>query len=215
MEFAAVALTLALAAGPTTPQPAPAHDARFIEAVQLVQRASAGDAKAVDPAVAAFQALARANPDQPLYEAYLGSATGLRAREAWMPWTKLKYAEEALDHADRALQALTPAHDRQLVRGAPVGIEARIVAARLYLRTPDEFFHRAVAGRKLIAEVLARPDFAAAPAPLQAVGHLAAAEAARGRSDSEELAQLKQAIALAPASMAADAARARLKELGQ
>jgi len=215
MEFAAVALTLVLAAAPSTPQPAPGPDAPFIEAVQLIQRASAGDAKAVEPAVAAFRALNRANPDQPLYEAYLGSATGLRAREAWMPWTKLKYAEEALDHADRALQALTPAHDRQLVRGAPVGIETRIVAARLYLRTPDEFFHRHASGRKLIADVLARPDFAAAPPPLQAVGQLAAAEAARGRSDSDELAHLKQVLTLAPASPAADAARARLKELGQ
>lgn len=215
MEFAAVALTLALAAAPSPSQPAPGPDAPFIEAVQLVQRASAGDARAVEPAVAAFAALNRANPGEPLYEAYLGSATGLRAREAWMPWTKLKYAEEALDHADRALQALTPAHDRQLVRGAPVGIEARIVAARLYLRTPDEFFHRAAAGRKLIAEVLARPDFAAAPPPLQAVGHLAAAEAARGRSDNDELVHLKQAVTLAPASPAAEAARARLKELGQ
>ena len=214
MEFAAVALTLVLAAAPSAPQPPPRPDASFIEAVQLVQRASAGDARAVEPALAAFQALHRARPDQPLYEAYLASATGLRAREAWMPWTKLKYAEEALDHADHALQALTPAHDRELVRGAPVGIEARIVAARLFLRTPDEFFHRHAAGRKLIAEVLARPGFGSAPAALQAVGHLAAAEAARGQRDDEELAHLKQVLTLAPASPAADAARARLKERG-
>ena len=213
MEFAAVALTLAFAA--QAPAQAPQNpDSPFIEAVQLVQRAAAGDARAVEPAVAAFEKLVSADPSQPLYEAYLGSATGMKAREAWMPWTKLKYAEAALDHVDHALQTLTPAHDRQLVRGAPVGVETRIVAARLYLRTPDEFFHRRAAGRKLIAEVLARPDFAAVPAPLRATAYLAAAEAARGEHADEELAHLKQAVALAPASLAADAARARLKELG-
>lgn len=215
MEFAAVAFTLALAVTPAAAQAPQNPDSSFIEAAKLVQRASAGDASAVEPAVAAFEKLSRAEPSQPLYEAYLGSATGMKAREAWMPWTKLKYAEEALDHADHALQALTPAHDRQLMRGAPVGIETRIVAARLYLRTPDQFFHRRAAGRKLINDVIARPDFAAAPPPLRATAHLAAAEAARDERADEELAHLKQAIALAPASLAAEAARARLKELGQ
>jgi hypothetical protein len=215
MEFATVALAFVLAAAPATPQPAPRPDAAVVEAVQLAQRAAAGDAKAIEPALQAFQALAQADPAQPLYGVYVAMVTGLKARDAWMPWTKLKYAEEALDGADRALQALTPAHDRQLVRGAPVGIETRIVAARLFLRTPDEFFHRAASGRKLIAEVLARPDFAGAPSPLQAAGHLAAAEAARGRSNNEELTHLKQVVALAPASSSAQLARARLKELGQ
>ena len=214
MEFAAIALTLAFVT-PAAAQAPQSPDRAFIEAVQLVQRASAGDAGAVEGAVAAFEALTHTNPEQPLYEAYLGSATGMKAREAWMPWSKLKYAEQALDHADHALAALKPEHDRQLVRGAPVGVETRIVVARLYLRTPDEFFHRHAAGKKLIAEVLARPDFNAVAAPLRAVAHLAAAEAARGERADEELAQLRQVLALAPTSPAADAARARLKELGQ
>jgi len=215
MEFAAVAFTLALAVTPAAAQEPRSADGAVIEAVQLAQRASAGDSAALAPALAAFEALSSADPGQPLYRAYLGMVTGLKARDAWMPWTKLKYAEQALDQTDQALQALTPAHDRQLVRGAPVGIETRIVAARLYLRTPDEFFHRRAAGKKLVAEVMARPDFAAAPAPLRAAAHMAAAEAARGERPDEELAHLKQAIALAPASLSADAARARLKELGQ
>jgi hypothetical protein len=215
MEFAAIAISLFLAAGNAAAQPAPTAESAFVEAAQLVQRASAGDAKAIDGAVAAFEALSRADPANPLYAAYLGSATGMKAREAWMPWTKIKYAERGLDHVDRALQALKPEHDRQLMRGAPVGVETRIVAARLFLRVPDEFFHRRAAGKKLIAEVLAHPQFAAAPAPLRAAGHLGAAEAARGERPGEELAQLKQVLALAPSGSAADQARARLKELGQ
>jgi hypothetical protein len=213
MKFAVAAglLVAALAAA----QPASTPERAFIEAAQLVQRASAGDVKAIDGAVAAFEALTRAEPANPLYEAYLGSATGLKAREAWMPWSKVKYAEQGLDHVDRALQALKPEHERQLVRGAPMAVETRIVAARMFLRVPDEFFHRRAAGKKLIAEVLKDPRFASAPAALRAAAHLGAAEAARGERTDEELVQLKQVLALAPASSAADQARARLKELGQ
>ncbi len=179
MEFANVAVSFLLAVGAAAAQPKP--DAAFIEAVQLVQRASAGDAKAIDGAVAAFEALSRAEPANPLYTAYLGSATGMRAREAWMPWSKIRYAEQGLDHVDRALQALKPEHDRQLVRGAPMGIETRIVAARVFLRVPDEFFHRRAAGKKLIAEVLKDPQFAASPEPLRAVARAVAAEAGLGQ----------------------------------
>jgi hypothetical protein len=85
----------------------------------------------------------------------------------------------------------------------------------MFLRVPDEFFHRRTAGKKLIAEILKDPRFVTAPAPLRAAGHLAAAEAARGERPDEELAQLKQVLALASSSSAADQARARLKELGR
>jgi hypothetical protein len=215
MEFATSAIGFLLAAASAAAQPAATPESAFIEAVQLVQRASAGDAKAIDGAVEAFESLSRSAPNHPLYAAYLGSATGMKARAAWMPWSKLKYAEQGLDHVDRALQALKPEHERQLMRGAPVGVETRIVAARVFLKVPDEFFHRRAAGKKLIAEVLANPQFAAAPAPLRAAGHLAAAEAARGEQPGEEIVQLKQVLALAPSGTAAEQARARLKELGQ
>jgi hypothetical protein len=215
MEFTTAAISFVLAAASAAAQPASTPESAFVEAVQLVQRASAGDAKAVDGAVAAFESLSRSDPNNPLYAAYLGSATGMKAREAWMPWSKMKYAEQGLDHVDQALRVLKPEHDRQLMRGAPVGVETRIVAARVFLKVPDEFFHRRAAGKKLVAEVLKQPEFAMAPAPLRAVGHLAAAEAARGERPDEELAQLKQVLALAPGGSAADQARARLKELGQ
>jgi hypothetical protein len=215
MEFATVALSFLLAVGSASAQPASTPESAFIEAAQLMQRVSGGDEKAIDGAVAAFEALSQADPANPLFAAYLGSATGSKARAAWMPWTKLKYAEQGLDHVDRALQTLKPEHDRQLMRGASVGIETRIVAARMFLRVPDEFFHRRAAGRKLIAEVLSHPQFAGSPAPLRAAGHITAAEAARDARPDEELIQLKQVLALVQSGNAADQARARLKELGQ
>src|SRR4029079_12793248 len=112
-------LALALLAGMAQGQ----GNGSFPEAAQLVQRASAGDHSAIDPAADAFEALSRAEPENPLYAAYLGSATGMKAGQAWMPWTKMKYGEQALDHVDRALRLLKPADESRLVRGAPMGLE--------------------------------------------------------------------------------------------
>lgn len=212
-RLAAWAIGFVLVSGGAAGQPA--SEGAFAEAVQLVQRASAGDDRAIDGAVAAFEALGRADPGHPLYAAYLGSATGMKARAAMMPWTKMKHGEQGLEHIDRALRALKPEHDRQLARGVPVGIETRIVAARTFLRMPDDIFHRRAAGKRLIAEVLRHPGFADTPAPLRAVAHLAAADAARGERPDEEFAQLEQALALAPTGEAAGEARERLKELGR
>ena len=138
-------------------------EAPFLDAVKTFQQARDGDAGRIEPAIAAFEALARAEPQQPVYAAYLGSAMGLRARDALMPWNKLKYSEQGLDHVDRALSSLKPEHDRLLVRGVPVSLETRLVAANMFTSLPDEIFHRRASGRKLIEEVLRHPAFAASP----------------------------------------------------
>jgi hypothetical protein len=169
------ALLLAIAFLTGAASAAAQADAGFAEAAKLVQRASAGDRSAIEPAADAFEALGRAEPDNPLYAAYLGSATGMKAGQAWMPWTKMKYGEQALDHVDRALRLLKPADETRLVRGSPMGLETRIVAATVFLRMPDGIFHRRAAGRKLIAQVFADPRFASSPAPLRAAAERAAA----------------------------------------
>jgi hypothetical protein len=167
MRFAAALVVgIALAAGSAVAQPGP--EAAFIQAVQLVQRASAGDNRAVDAAVSAFEALSRAEPANPVPAAYLGSAKSMRAREAWMPWNKIKYAEEGLDQIDRALAMLAPEHDRRLMRGVPESLETKLVAASTFLKLPDDVFHRRAAGRRLLAEVLASPAYPSAPAGFRA-----------------------------------------------
>ena len=145
----------AVAAGPATPA--------FPEAAAEFQRALGGDKEAVDRAVAAFDALARADAAQPLYEAYLGAAQTLRARDAWMPWNKVKYAEEGLDHIDRALKRLNPENGRQLLRGVPAGLETRLTAANTFLKLPDGIFHRRAQGKSLVAALAADPALPGTP----------------------------------------------------
>ena len=91
----------------------------------------------------------------------------------------MKYADEGLDHLDRALAALKPEHDTTLLRGVPMGIEARLAAANTFLRLPDVIFHRRAQGKKLVAELVKHPALPTAPAGIRAAVDAAAAEAAR------------------------------------
>lgn len=168
-----IMLGLLLAAGV-----AAAADDAFRQAMESFMRAQQGQEKEVEPAVEAFRALAGAEPRNPVYAAYLGAAQALRGRDALMPWNKLKYTEEGLDTLDQALAALRPEHDGALLRGVPMGIEARLTAANTFLRVPDGIFHRRAQGRKLIAELLKHPALPGAPAGIRAAVH-AAAEAAK------------------------------------
>ena len=177
MKIATLALSALMIFGTAAAQPPSASDAPFNEAANVFQRAAAGEKKDVEPAIAAFEALARAEPRNPVYAAYLGSALSLKGRDAWMPWNKLKYTEQGLDHIDRALDALKPEHDKLLLRGVPASIETRLVAARTFIKLPDGIFHRRAAGKKLIADLSRHPALAPSPAPLRAAVPLAAEEA--------------------------------------
>jgi hypothetical protein len=176
--FSVLLAVVGTAGSATAQSPAP-PEAAFIDAAKTFAQARDGESGRIEPAIAAFEALARAEPAQPLYAAYLGGAIGLKAREAWMPWTKMKYSEQGLDHIDRALGTLKPDHDRQLMRGVPISLETRLVAASTFIKLPDSIFHRRAAGQKLLDEVLRSPALAAAPEPFRTAVRRTAAEAAK------------------------------------
>jgi hypothetical protein len=145
-----------------------AADAAFEAAPTHFNRARQGEAEQIDAAIEAFQA-APANPAlQPLYSAYLGSAYALKAKAAWMPWKKLKFSEQGLDHIDGALTALRSEHDRLLVQGTPASLMTRMVAAATFVALPDGIFHRRAAGKSLFAEMRRSPLLASAPAGFRA-----------------------------------------------
>ena len=179
VKTAALAISLILAFGSAAAQAPAAAEAPFVNAAKTFLQARDGQAGQIDPAIAAFEALARAEPAQPLHAAYLGSAISLKAREAWMPWNKMKYSERGLDHIDQALAALKPEHERQLMRGIAVGLETRFVAASTFINLPDGIFHRRAAGKKLLDELLRNPALAAAPEPFRGAVQKAAAQAAK------------------------------------
>lgn len=130
-------------------------------------RALKGDSDAVEPALELFRALSESDPGNPLLAAYFGSAQTLRARDAWMPWNKMKYSEQGLDTLDSALRMLRPEHDAQRTRGVPVSVETRLVAARTFLALP-KFLNRGEQGRNLVADTIASPVFQSTPQAVQA-----------------------------------------------
>lgn len=137
--------------------------------------AARADEKRLDAAVAALRALPADPQRQPLFGVYLGSAQAMQGKAAWMPWNKLKFTEQGLDQIDAALALLKPEHGAVLVRGVPVSLQTRLVAAATFVAVPDGLFHRRTDGRKLLAALRADPLLAAAPEAFRA--EVAATEA--------------------------------------
>lgn len=189
--------------------------ADFSAAEAVFRKAVANDSSATTEAVSRFEKLVSTDsPQAPLFLAYLGAAQALQGRDAWMPWNKLRATERGLDTLEKALRLLDPRHDRELVRGTPVAIEVRLVAATTFIAVPG-MFNRYDQGKQALRDAFASPAFAAAPAEVKARLHQQAAIAAgRDKNPREEAAHLKLALEAAPAGAIAEAARRRLQELG-
>ena len=162
-----------LALPPTAPiivpfaQAAPAVDAGFEAALREFDAARA-DATHLDAAIAALRDLPSDPQRQPLAAACLGSAMAMQGKAAWMPWNKMKFTEQGLDQLDAALAMLKPEHAGVLVRGVPVSLHTRLVAAATFVAVPNGLFHRRADGRKQLAALRADPLLAAAPAAFRA-----------------------------------------------
>lgn len=160
-------------------------DTGYANAFQSAQaeftRALQGDSDAVEQAMELFRALSESNPGNPLLAAYYGSAQALRARDAWMPWNKMRYSEQGLDTIDGALRMVKPEHDAQRTRGVPVSVETRLVAARTFLAMP-KFLNRGEQGRNLVADTIASPVFQSTPQAVQVQFLRLAAADAQGTS---------------------------------
>lgn len=215
LALAAGAAGLSVQAASDAPPDAvsvPVHDA-FAEAFAVFQRAREDNGE-IGKAIAAFETLTRQAPQEPLYAAYLGSTLALKARAAWMPWNKMRYAEQGLDQLDRALAALGPADESRLLRGAPVALQTRLVAATTFLQVPNALFHRRAQATRLVAQMLADPSLTAQPASLRASIHQAAAQAARlDGKHAEEMKHLAEIVRIEPAGARAQRARLRITEI--
>ena len=103
-----VACAALMAAAPLPAQAVP--DAQFEPAFQVFMRASQGEESAIAQAVDSFAALLKAEPANPVLQAYSGAVTAMRAQTTMLPWRKMAYAEDGLAQLDKALALLGPAH---------------------------------------------------------------------------------------------------------
>ena len=202
--IALAALAIAL---PSFALDAGAYDAAF----QQFQRAAAGDTHAVELAAQQFGALSVAEPADPVLLAYAGAATSMRATTTMLPWKKMGFAEDGLAQIDKALAMLAPSHEQLLHKGTPATLETRFVAASTFLALPS-MFNRQPRGAKLLDEVLASPQFTAAPLGFQGAVWLRAGLAALADKRGDDARRWLQKVIDAGAPQA-PAAQAKLKEL--
>lgn len=201
----AVAATLLAGAAQAVP------DAPLQSALARFSAAQGGDRDAIDQAADQFAALLRAEPTHPVLMAYTGAATALRATTTWLPWKKMAYAEDGLALLDKALALPTPANSAAALRGVPVALETRLVAANTFLAVPG-FMNRSARGARLLGEVLASPLLAQAPLEFQGAVWLRAAKLAQAENRLDDARRYLDA-ALAHQVPQASAARAQREAL--
>jgi len=153
------ALALSAAALAT---PSQAADS-FASAQQSFARAQQGDSAAVETAAAQFARLSAASPTDPVLMAYAGASEAMRATTTWMPWRKMRHAEDGLALLDKALSLSASVGSAVGPTGVPAVLETRFVAASTFLALPS-MFNRHSRGQALMAQVQADPLLASAPA---------------------------------------------------
>lgn len=189
---------------------------QFVAAHALFESSLAGNEADTETAIAQFAKLVELDPEQPLYLAYLGSAYTLKARDAWMPWSRLSNAEKGLDMIDKALLMLEQRHDDERLRGSIVSSETRLVAINTFLEVPA-FLNRAEDAKALLKETLDSPVFgASAPEVKGRLFMQAATIAHREKQLDQAVAYLRRALPLLPPGRHQQLAKQQLmKDSGQ
>lgn len=106
------------------------NDRLFIEACSLHKLGIEGDKEAVRRSHDMFRQLYDKDPQNHLFEAYLGSVTTLLGRDAVDPNERTKLALKGLKLLDHAVSA------------EPENIEIRSLRGNVCLRLPETYFHR-------------------------------------------------------------------------
>jgi len=187
----------------------------FAAAVADFELGRGGDGGATERASNTFRVLSDSEPRNPTYLAYYGASLTVMARDAWAPWTKMKLADRGLALIDDALRMLGPEQDRVGIRGVPVSMETRLIAASTFLGVPAAL-NRLEAARTVVAAARTRSGFGSTPASVRAsFEHLGSQVARRDGDGAAERASLLRALELWPEAPFAASAHERLKELSR
>lgn len=182
-------------------------------ALSNFNKAAAGDASAVGLAREQFQTLLNQYPEQPLYEARLGSLITMQARDAWAPWKKMSFSEQGLEYIDTALERLNTKHEKQMIADLNVSLDVRYTAAITFSNLP-RFFNRWGQAERILRQLTEAELLQQAPAVFQAQVWWARAQLAKQREKMQEhKIFLQKVIELDASSPAAIQARTLLAEI--
>ncbi len=185
----------------------------FTDAQSVFEDSLSGNQDATKAAIKKFEALVQKDPAQPLYLAYLGSTYTLKARDAWMPWTRLSNVEKGLGLIDKALFMLKPVHDTTGLRGSIISTETRLVAISTFLQVPD-FLNRLQAAKDVLNETLSTAVFEASAPIVKGRLYMWAAEIAKREEEiAKERDFMEKALAVLPKGPFREQATQQLKGL--
>lgn len=182
-----------------------------IEAVrELYLKATDGNTSAVRRTINKIRELESKYNNHPLVLAYEGGALSLRGINIGKrPLDRMRETEEGLMVLDRALREL-PRHKGHYLEA----VEARLVAAFVFINLPDSIFHRLKEGNYLVQQLLAHPRLIEMPQGLQAAIYFAAATSADKFNDPIQLKRyLKLTAKTDPEGENGKKAQAMLKDI--
>ncbi|MCG7495320.1 hypothetical protein MHO82_00415 [Vibrio sp. Of7-15] len=113
--------------------------------ISLYHQAAQGNTNAIDVVYNRLTQHLKEHGPTPLTLIYLGSTETLQGRNAWMPWTKLRYTEHGLARMNKALDLLnqqaTPVTQQIQINGLYESHLVKAVAGTTFTSVPDFFNH--------------------------------------------------------------------------
>ncbi|NOY74004.1 MAG: hypothetical protein GXP14_16835 [Gammaproteobacteria bacterium] len=166
--------------------PVVAND-EFVKDIEIAReiylKATDGNKRAVRRAIKTIHRLERKYKNHPLVLAYKGGALSLRGVNIGKrPLDRMRETEQGLNVLDRALRKLRGHKGHYLE-----AVEARLVAAYVFINLPNSYFHRLKEGNHLVEQLLAHPRFVDMPSELQAAIYFAAATSADKHKNQDQL----------------------------
>lgn len=177
---------------------------------EIYIKASDGDKSAVRKAIRAVRKLEGKYRKHPLVMVYKGGTLTLRGIAAGnRPLDRVRETEEGLNVIDRALRMLPRHKGDELER-----LEARLVAAFVFINIPNSIFHRLNQGQHLVDQLLTYPKFDDLPKGMQAAIYYAAALSAEKHQDPIHYRRyLEMTVETDPEGLNGQEARRLLKDI--
>lgn len=189
-------------------------DDQFVKDMEIAReiylKATDGNKRAVRKAIKTIRKLERKYKNHPLVLAYKGGALSLRGVNIGKrPLDRMRETEQGLNVLDRALRKLDNHKGHYLE-----SVEARLVAAYVFINLPNSYFHRLKEGNHLVEQLLTHPKFSDMPNELQAAIYFAAATSADKHQDQIQLKHyLQLTLKTAPDGKSGKEARVLLKAI--
>ncbi|WP_444885534.1 hypothetical protein [Microbulbifer sp. PSTR4-B] len=133
----------------------------------LYNKAAQQGGDAIEVSYEAFKIAQQQDPTDPAALFYLGASETLMAKESWLPWKKVSYAENGIARMDKALLMLEELENPgRSARGVPRDLLFKGIAATTFTKVPA-FFNAFDRGFELYGELMNDPRLS--HMPVQAV----------------------------------------------